>query len=49
MTKYYKYGGHIEKCGVCIGRAMSMARAAAAEEAEAAMLATATVTGNQRQ
>ena len=49
MTKFCKHRGHRDKCGVCIGRAMSMARAATTEEVEAATLAAAIVTGNQRQ
>ena len=49
MTKYCKHRGYIEKCGVSIESAMSMAQVAAAEEAEAVTLAAAIVTGNQRQ
>ena len=48
MTKFCKHGGHRDKCGVCIGRAMSMARATKAEEVEDATLVAAIGTGNQR-
>ena len=46
MTKFCKHGGHKDKCGVCIGKAVSMARATTAEEAQVATRAAAIGTGN---